>query len=84
MLDILGYIVLFIACLIIWLVACEKIENRPKLMLVGYLTGVIVTVIIGCRWLKPEIEKYENKVNELTTKLYESYSLIDSLEQEKM
>lgn len=80
---ILGTIVLIMLNSLIWLIALEKIKNKPKLMLVGYLTGVIVTAIIGCRWLKPKIKEYEDKVNELTTELYESYNVRDSLEQEK-
>lgn len=79
---ILGMIVLLIATAIVSVVVVEKTNNKLKILIIGYIIGGIVTFIIGCRCFKPEIEKYENKVNELTTKLYESYSLIDSFEQQ--
>ena len=80
---ILGMIVLFIITSIIGVIIVGKTNSKLITLIVGYILGGIIVFIAGCRCFKPAIEKYENKVNELTTELYESYSLIDSLEQEK-
>ena len=80
---ILGIIVLAITCATIQNIVSEIVKNKKKVFFIGYLLGVIVVSIFVARFVRPKIEEYENKVNELKTELYESYSLIDSLEQEK-
>ncbi len=81
--EIIGILILLIVSSIIWVVTCEKLEHKPTIMFIGYMTGGIIAIIIGTYVIKPEIENSQIQVNELTTELYESYSLIDSLEQEK-
>jgi len=80
---ILGIIVLQISLVIMWSVACKKIENKSSLLFVVYMTYVIVVIIICTCFVNPRIKELEDKVNELTTELYESYNVRDSLEQEK-
>ena len=79
---ILGMIILAILCMTIQVIVSETVENKRKVFLIGYCLGLIIALIFVARFIRPKLQEYENKVNELTTKLYESYSLIDSLEQE--
>lgn len=80
---ILGMIILAIVCMTIQVIVSETVENKRKVFLIGYCLGLIIALIFVARFVRPKIQEYESKVNELTTKLYESYSLIDSLEQEE-
>ena len=80
---ILGMIILAILCMTIQVIVSETVENKRKVFLIGYCLGSIIALIFVARFIRPKLHEYENKVNELTTKLYESYSLVDSLEQEK-
>lgn len=78
---ILGMIVLAITCATIQTIVSEIVKKKKNVFFIGYCLGVIIVLIFVARFIRPKLQEYENKVNELTTKLYESYSLVDSLNQ---
>lgn len=78
---ILGMIVLIILLAIIGVIVTEKTDDKYKVLFTGMSITIIILSVVGCRIIRPKLQEYENKVNELTTELYESYSLVDSLNQ---
>lgn len=80
--TILGMLILIIILAIIGVIVTEKTDNKYKVLFTGMAISTIILSVLGCRFIKPKLNEYETKVNELTTELYESYNVRDSLEQE--
>lgn len=52
-----------VICVVIWVIAEEKVEDKPRLMLVGYLTGAMMAVMLCCYCVKPKLDMLESRIN---------------------